>query len=611
MSKRKNKTIILPHKTEDGKIVNQAYTENKLFNMPTFLCTHKEKHTRRETDENGKTVKIKEKIKVKKLSSLPSARKSNAEKKEAWINNNVGRLVALPLWSKKIDLSINYNTDKPNYLQKIWKVKKKKLTKTALVSIEELERQKMSHKERKKELERQQKERELENIPEAEQEVIDDGKTVEEIIANAPPPEVQEIEILEEDIAEVEEELSEEDIKKAEKKVQHEKKVEEKSSKKEAKKEQKRQDKMVRKAYLKYFINGIIKASPERVWRKPIKCLTALGLCSGTIFTVSIVMDTINSIPYIDSNHDSIDDTFDNSDDIVTDDNNNIIVDPTTPEDKEVLTELLEKKLLSEPTVIQLGITKIDNIHSITRFVQNAFEFDNENDKYVVSIIFESNGKKYCKNYVEGREKEGYTFTFPTDEDDKVTEKSPSEYQFDTNISDKQNMVNFITYLNSCATGTCNGMSDEQEEVLKALQKEEAPGAIFVGNCIETYKESGEACFTIPVYINDANQSYIKTYSVLREQVHGIINNVRQANEKFYDIYMGNESNGEIDWSFTKQDVKSTESLIKILEVIQSFKESVTNPQTKENQASLAMTAQKKERLLNEISEQEQEQDLE
>ena len=196
MSKRKNKTIILPHKTEDGKIVNQAYTENKLFNMPTFLCTHKEKHTRHETDENGKTVKIKEKIKVKKLSSLPSARKSNAEKKEAWINNNVGRLVALPLWSKKIDLSINYNTDKPNYLQKIWKVKKKKLTKTALVSIEELERQKMSHKERKKELERQQKERELENIPEAEQEVIDDGKTVEEIIANAPHPEVQEIEII-------------------------------------------------------------------------------------------------------------------------------------------------------------------------------------------------------------------------------------------------------------------------------------------------------------------------------------------------------------------------------------------------------------------------------
>ena len=282
---------------------------------------------------------------------------------------------------------------------------------------------------------------------------------------------------------------------------------------------------------------GLVKT--QKAYRIPKAiCIIGIGI---TLFmlTNSILAKNQNSKPATNDNfpHSEIIQD-DNGNDIEFSEDGHIIVDPISKEDKLILTNSLQNKILEDALSRQdEAIPKIDEILSINQLPCNMNEVDNEFDKYMISILFKANDKIYNMTYLSGEE-------FNSEE-----------------TSTKEFLGDFIIYLGNCAIDTCSTMQTEQQDIIDSI---DSPKVKYVGEYFYSYKESGDELYSIPVYYEKDGKINVKLYNSLAlnldayelEPMQALLLQLTKEGKQIFEI----------------QDLKDPETLNKSLNIYNDFK---------------------------------------
>ncbi len=324
-------------------------------------------------------------------------------------------------------------------------------------------------------------------------------------------------------------------------------------------------------------INGITKAAGPRG-----KFKIAYGAAKVVLVALTSALiwwnasQIKNGTIYVDTNHDNIHDSFeipDGMDEIPVDKDGNIDPNPTTPEDKENLARLFNEKVLGDCEKMGVELDTIDEILSISLLPLNECELDNEFDNNLLTILFSSNNEIYCKNYVVGRD---------------------VEYLYDISKKDKENVIEFISFLENCANDACYKMNNEQSKALDKLSD-----AMFVGASYESYDIDGNLSYATPVFSKDGSVTIYTTENSI------FINSTSKADELFCKnvsaIVAGQDvTENEIVITFGKIEVEANEDFEKLANNLSDIEAEIVGDQDNNTDTNLP----------NDVKKDENEEDL-
>lgn len=225
--------------------------------------------------------------------------------------------------------------------------------------------------------------------------------------------------------------------------------------------------------------------------KKHILAKTAVVLltCAAIYICYNVITAYLNNQnPGIQNNF-SNDQIFEdnNNNEIIFDENGNIIEDPIKNEDKEILLNEINNKLLYALTNrAPETIEKIDNIISISQIPYNMCEDDNQYDKYVITILFEANNKLYNLNYISG-------------EDFKLTQNNEKSY-----------FGEFLSYLSNCSLDMCLQMTENEKNFINSIDN----NIFYVMPYYYGYDEESNLIYCIPIFYNDNGKIYSNTYCI-------------------------------------------------------------------------------------------------
>ena len=293
---------------------------------------------------------------------------------------------------------------------------------------------------------------------------------------------------------------------------------------------------------------GLLKKRKKHILAK---AAVVLLTCAAVYICYNLATAYLNNQNQGVQNNFSNDQIFEdnNNNEIIFDESGNIIEDPIKNEDKEILLNEINNKLLYALTNrAQETIEKIDNIISISQIPYNMCEDDNLYDKYVITILFEANNKIYNLNYISG-------------ENFKLTQNNEKSY-----------FGEFLSYLSNCSLDMCLQMTENEKNFINSIDN----NIFYVMPYYYGYDEESNLIYCIPIFYNNNGEIYSNTYCISANYIDAYnLNPLTALKEQL------NENN---DYGFQIKNYEINEDLEIITNLYHEYKNDIHNKAENNNE---------------------------